>query len=198
MSDIIYTTYKEKNGNRKLKIYREEYPEDPREQDNLGKMICFHKHYNLGDKHDIKSNSFSSWLDIEDYLRKELSAVIILPLYLYDHSGITISTSRNHLYNDYWDSGQVGFIYVDKETIKREKLKREEAIEILEDEVNVYDHYITGEVYSFRLVEETYDRYYNCVLEKVIDECSGFYGSDFYKNGIFDSAGINIDDFEEE
>jgi hypothetical protein len=28
-------------------------PENPREdRDNFGKMICFHRRYNLGDKHD--------------------------------------------------------------------------------------------------------------------------------------------------
>ena len=38
-------------------------------------------------------------------------------LYLYDHSGITMSTGS---FCDSWDSGQVGFIYVTKEDIEKE------------------------------------------------------------------------------
>ena len=38
------------------------------------------------------------------------SKVAILPLYLYDHSGLTMSTND---FGDRWDSGCVGFIYMD-------------------------------------------------------------------------------------
>lgn len=38
---------------------------------------------------------------------------VILPLYLYDHSGITMNTSGFHCN---WDSGQVGWIYASKKT----------------------------------------------------------------------------------
>ena len=43
--------------------------------------------------------------------------VAILPLYLYDHSGLTMSTND---FGDRWDSGCVGFIYMDKDTAMRE------------------------------------------------------------------------------
>lgn len=36
--------------NYKLKLQRDEYPDDPREWSNLGKMVCFHRRYNLGDE----------------------------------------------------------------------------------------------------------------------------------------------------
>jgi hypothetical protein len=42
---------------------------------------------------------------------------VILPLYLYDHGGITMSTGS---FGDPWDSGQVGFIYVSKEKARKE------------------------------------------------------------------------------
>jgi hypothetical protein len=35
------------------KIYVDDDPENPREHyDHLGKMVCFHRRYDLGDKHD--------------------------------------------------------------------------------------------------------------------------------------------------
>ena len=43
--------------------------------------------------------------------------VAILPLYLYDHSGLAMSTSD---FGDRWDSGCVGFIYMDKDTAMKE------------------------------------------------------------------------------
>lgn len=44
-----------------------------------------------------------------------------LPLWLYDHSGITMSCgARTYPYNDRWDSGQVGWIVALKETIMAE------------------------------------------------------------------------------
>lgn len=35
----------------RLKIVHDEHPESPREWSNLGTMICFHPHGNLGDRH---------------------------------------------------------------------------------------------------------------------------------------------------
>lgn len=38
-----------------LQVFRDEYAENPCEWDNLGKMVCWHRRYNLGDKHDYES-----------------------------------------------------------------------------------------------------------------------------------------------
>ena len=84
----------------------------PREWDNLGRMICTHRHYNLGDE-QIKTEDFSSWARVE----ASLNAHISLPLYLYDHRGITISTMP---FNDHWDSGQVGWVYVTADDLRKE------------------------------------------------------------------------------
>lgn len=32
-----------------IKIYHDEDAESPRDWDNLGEMVCFHRRYNLGD-----------------------------------------------------------------------------------------------------------------------------------------------------
>ncbi len=86
-----------------IDILQDKLTEDPRQWDNLGTMICFHRNYNLGDEH-----SFSYFEDAEEYLNN--TKTIILPLYLYDHhSGITMNTSG---FNCQWDSGQVGVIYI--------------------------------------------------------------------------------------
>ena len=146
-----YKTFKEKNGERILKILYDESPESPREWDNLGTMICFHSKYGLGDKHDLTQEMFDSWEAMETHIWDELDAAVVLPLYLYDHSGITISTAP---FSCPWDSMRVGFIYVSKERLKEEKLKEEDAKRILKGEVETYDQFLRGDVYRFEMVKE--------------------------------------------
>jgi hypothetical protein len=152
-------------------------PIDPREDENLGNMICFHKRYTLGDKTDLNSDMFDGWQEMYDYLIKEKKAIIILPLYLYDHSGISMKVGsfqgllpQGHAE---FDSGQVGFIYVTKEDLKRIGILKSRAEKSLQSEVEVYNDYIQGNVYC--IVKETY----NHNKEQVdYDVCGGYFGYD--------------------
>jgi len=156
-------------GNITIEIVQDTDPESPRYNDNLGTMICFHRRYNLGDKHHFRSDMFSGWEDMERHFS---NGHIILPLYLYDHGGITIDTKP---FGCPWDSGQVGYIVVDKEKVKKEyeaqkltpKIKQK-VLSILNAEVEEYNKYITGEVYGYRIIENGEE----------VDSCWGFYGLD--------------------
>jgi hypothetical protein len=165
-----------------LKIYQDMSPESPREWDNIGTMVCVHRRYNLGDKHDIDHNDYSSW---EDMIEANTSSKdIVLPIYMYDHGAITISTTP---FGCRWDSGQVGFIYITQERIVHEygddsKTTRERVTQYLMGEVETYNQYLMGEVYGFVLED---------VEGEQIDSCWGFYGMDLTKNGIFDTLGID-------
>lgn len=138
-------------------------PESPRICDNFCTMVCFHKKYVLGDEgHGYKTEKFYSWEDLKTSIEKNEDVVIILPLYLYDHSGITIRTLP---FEDKWDSGQVGYIFVSKAKIREEFSITDEEItedildkakKILEGEVQIYDNYLNGNVY--RLVRENFDK----------------------------------------
>ena len=79
---------------------------------------------------------------------------IILPLYLYDHSGITISCDHTYPYNDRWDAGQVGWVYVSHDDVQREYgIVNSETIakakQVLIGETKDYDHYLQGECYGY-------------------------------------------------
>ena len=172
------------NGNI-FEIYREEYPESPRRWDNLGTMVCWHRKYNFGDKHDFKSpEEFLSWWTA---FGKD---GVILSVYMYEHSGITIKTTE---FDDTWFSGQIGYIYATGDTIKKnmkhrdrrlsamEKIgitpeTKEKVKQILIDEVSVYDEYISGNVYGYRIRTDD---------GTIIDSCSGYYG-DIDENGILE------------
>jgi hypothetical protein len=174
--------YKSADGSVMLKIYQDDLGESPREWDNLGTMVCWHRRYNLGDKHSYSDpDSFMEWW------KKQKG--ILLPLYLYDHSGITMSTSNaRYPFNDRWDSGQVGWTYITNEKIRKEysakkisKKLRERVAQYLINEVETYDQYLTGDVYGFKLIVEKEE----CQVFE--DSCWGFYGSNVKENGILDS-----------
>jgi hypothetical protein len=174
-------------NNRVLTVKQDEYPDSPRNWDNLGTMICFHRRYDLGDKHSYNPSDFSSWEELEERIKEDYQVIAILPLYLYDHSGITISTSP---FNCPWDSGQIGFIFIDREKknkiLGKKRLSKEEAIKALESEVKIYDHYLTGNVYRY-IVERI--EICNLGHEHRTTEysCGGFYGDRITENGLLDT-----------
>ena len=106
--------------------------------------------------------------------------VLVRPLYLYDHSGITISTGSfmGRALHAEWDSGQVGYVHMDKKTAIYELLDlsgdkpkaltdetwKARAEEYIEIEVADYDNYLTGEVYGYRTFES----------REELDACWGF------------------------
>jgi len=189
MSNLV-ETIDLKNGN-KLKIYNDYHAENPRTAwDNACQMICFHKRYDLGDKHDINHDDYNSFSEMIE--ANTLVHDIVVPLYLYDHGHISISTGS---YNCRWDSGQVGYaIFKTKDIIENYGDDRPEnralALKCLEGEVETYNDYLTGAVFGFEVVEIE-----ECNLghkhENVIDSCWGFYGYDHDKSGLFDHAGYN-------
>ena len=179
------------SNNRELRIFQDDDSTSPREWDNMAKMFCFHKRYSLGDEHKYNSSDFSSWTEFKKQVEKDSDVAIILPLFLYDHSGISISTSYEYPYTDKWDAGQVGWVFITKDTIRKEynvkhvtKSSLQKALTYLLGEVEVYDQYLTGEVYSFDLVEFEVCDCCGATQENSIDSCSGFFGSDLKKNGI--------------
>lgn len=114
---------------------------------------------------------------------------IILPLYLYDHSGITMNVSG---FSCQWDSGQVGYIYISKEDARKElkyklitKNRIEKIKERLTKEVEIYDEYLRGDVYFYKITKENED--------DDIGGCSGFYGYNFEENGLLEYARDDID-----
>ena len=158
-----YIYEQKKIGKYTVKVVQDEYPQDPREWDNLGTMVCFHRNYILGDKHNFSIEKTKEIAKDKNYLS--------LPLFLYDHSGITMNTTG---FSCPWDSGQVGIIFVSKEMVLKEynakritKKLREKVYDLLRAEVETYDQYLTDDVYGFRVEDEN---------GEIIESCWGFYG----------------------
>lgn len=131
--------------------------EDPREyykDTNMSKMICFHRKYQLGDKHNFKTPSeFNEW-----YNKNKDKVACIMPLYLLDHSGLTMSV---HDFHDPWDSGQVGYAYILKETLREHNMaddigSYDTCRALIETEVEEYDRWLRGvpQYYAFDITDQ--------------------------------------------
>ena len=198
-----------------IAVHHDEDAQSPRQDDNFGTMVCFHRNYNLGDEHkhenaddfllslleDTINKDDGDWYKAERFRErvqdsfnpqelgwsaydravdnKLLEAIsrkhVIMPLYLYDHSGLSISTGSftGRAHHADWDSGQVGWIYATKEDVLREfggknltAAKREQAETLMRGEVDYYDNYLRGECYGYELYKGG----------DVVDSCWGFIG----------------------
>jgi hypothetical protein len=150
-----------------IKVYQDEDASSPREDDNVGTMYCEHRGYDLGDKKAenpfIQDEETGKWK-----LRDDIA--VALPLYLLDHSGLSI---RTHSYSDVdpgeWDSGQVGVIYATKEKVRAEYGDGPDAIaraeKYMRGEVKTYDDFLRGNVLGY-VVEKDGEH---------IASCWGFY-----------------------
>ena len=156
---------------------------DPREEDNLGTMVCFHNRYRLGDQETGLSKD-----DVKDIIRNT-DEYISLPLYLYDHSGITMNTSG---FTCKWDSGMVGIIFISKAEVREQygwkNLTKPRITQIetyLRNEVKTYDYFITGECYGYNII--------NKEGEDIGESCGGFLGSNHEESGLLEYAKNAID-----
>ena len=194
-----------------LRIVCDSEPDDPRNWDNMGTMVCWHRRHTLGDKHDYQDpNDFLLQLALgkegyeieaerqeaynndekyepDDFTNNQLVRLAsenyaILPLYLFDHSRLHIGTAP---FSCPWDSGQVGYIYVSKEKIFTQ------CMYITEDNWRERaETILKNEV-------KTYDDYLSGAVlgyevwelkgneaTDLVDSCSGYYGNETKRNGL--------------
>jgi hypothetical protein len=155
-----------------IRIEQDRDCQNPRTDfDHAATMVCWNRRYDLGDKHN-----FSEPSEVQAYLKE--TKAIHLSLYLYDHGGITMSCSP---FSCPWDSGQVGYIYMTADAIRKEygckritKAIREKVIKLMQSEVKEYDCYLTGECYGYVIEDKEGNE---------LESCWGFLGDIGYVKG---------------
>lgn len=131
---------------------------------------------------ELLEDSLLDYLDrfeLQDLLNSS-NNVAVMPLHLYDHSGLSISTGSfiGRALHAEWDSGQVGYIHMTKDTavgnlamptdtglkpLNDENWKAR-AEDYMKAEVREYDNYLRGMVYGYRTFEG----------REEVDACWGF------------------------
>ena len=147
--------------------------------DNLGTLYTAHRRYR-------PEKEFDEHFDIDkvfdgrigNFQGSFLKEYIALPVYLYEHSGTTVSTSP---FSCPWDSGFFGIIAVPLDKVRREygwksitAERRKRIEEYLQGEIKTLDDYYTGEVFGYCITPEDDD-------SNELDSCWGFYGTDSLK-----------------
>lgn len=172
----------------------------PRDWSNVGTMAVSYRGYKLGDE-DISEENFecsdcNGYGELEldagegpmvqcsvcngngtinpiGYFKKEKGARVVLPLIVYEHSGITMRVGHvGDIMGDSagWDTSFVGFIYDTPKAVKEcigDDVTDDEIKAALESEVEVYASYLEGDV-TYYLVEDEETGFY--------DVCGGFVG----------------------
>ncbi len=172
----------------RYEIKVDEDPVNPRDDYHFGTMVTAHRKYSLGE-HSVSSPreviekivtllsdelTKPFYRDIDEATDKQLQSYIDRnalerELHLMDHGNLSISTVP---FNDRWDSGRIGTIFVSKQKAAEEFNKqkigpstRQQAINLMKQEVASYDNYLNNEQYYFCIFNEEDD---------CIDSCSGF------------------------
>lgn len=143
-------------------------------------------------------------IDIAEYLRREHGARVILPLFIYEHSGITMSCGspvgqettdadfdrRNRYPMDSagWDTSSVGVIFDTPEQVKQcigDDATDEQIKNALEKEVEIYASYLEGDVTEWHVEDE----------ESNFNEgCCGYVGdSDHGKSECFEALASAVE-----
>lgn len=187
---------------------------NPRKEfDNVGKMVCDHRRYDLGDTtlsedsgHDI--GDFKNRAHIERFYQIHKHAAVFKWLYLYDHSGLRIKIGSFHGLlpqgHAEFDSGCIGFIYCTREQVEKEwNGDLTKAEKYLAGEVDTYDDYLSGNVYGYNVKrlpdQETIDEEYDGDEDEALDAADevgsswGYYGYDHKKSGLLEAAESDVD-----
>ena len=148
-----------------IEVHTDGHIENPlQDWDWLGHVALSGKYAGYGTK-DSENIDVATF---EGYARIRIEGIkggVRVPVYAYDHSGISFSTGG---YNDPWDSGQAGWAWVDAETVRNEfHGDKEKAREHLLGMVRTLDAYAQGECYGYEV--------YDAVSGECIDSCWGFF-----------------------
>lgn len=190
----------------RVRIMQDEDAPNPREEfDNIGSMVCWHNRYILGDKKlnprklspqaflwdlvkayeepdilealvDRAADEYRKVL-VEDLLPLVDKFYVIEPLWLYDHSGLSMSRGSTCP----WDSGQVGFQFVELSKLRAEfgnvprmdAELRELGKKLLDQELGDYDQYLRGDVWGFAIKDAD---------GVEVDSCWGHFGFQYAKD----------------
>lgn len=181
----------------KLEIETDDDPWSPREDcDNLCTITSRRGNWGIGDEL-LTGDEIAEWRTTmnERALRGEIWWA---PVYMYDHSGQTISLAD---FCDRWDSGICGFIWIEKQKVfaeyneATEENWKELARSAAEAEIKLYDQYIQGDVYGYSLyiAEETEHRrlsdnkVWSTTEWEFYESVGGFYGNPL-ESGLIDDA----------
>ena len=186
MDDSYVMETLEKNGY-KAHIVVDEYPDNPREvYDHDTVLVDWHPNYTIGDRkatgNEIEAYRRGGIELLTRYLSITENAHTVVPLRLLDHSGLRLWIADGYEGEPYggWDSGQVGFAYITRETVEKHGFA--DPWSVLASDVQEMDSYLSGDVYGIVIVDP---------YGQEVDSCWGFIDAAY----ALESAHLMLDDY---
>lgn len=201
---MIYT-----KGNQRLTIYTcDDIGDSPRDWSNCGYFITCDSRYNSPDDNDtikaiIKdtSDEATSQDDHIKLIKKEIKeqtgekVLAIWPVVKYEHGGVSYSLGIKHGF----DYSNNGFYIITDKSIEETGTEKKDWERVVKEELENYNQWNNGEVYTYRLEEKTADEVCPCCQHNAggewreIDICSGYYDI----NDIFSDLSSKQSDWQE-
>lgn len=200
------TVYQKRIGNFELVIKRDDDAPSPRWGDNVGQFWSdgMHRRYNFHEQgadevlariKDAERGRMDDDIDPDDwdntewinYLReiedKRKDEWAIVPVYMYEHSGISLSCSP---FSCGWDSGMIGFMICDREQAEMTlgEWDYDKVVQSIVAEVEALDEYYVYGGYMYEVIE--YKKCDCCGHEEEVeaDTCCGFVGCPDGEDGV--------------
>ena len=146
-------------------IHQDTDCESPRESDCLGTLCLFHGRRNVPDEGGMGPEKTHAYVNGPEFKG------VWLPVFMYDHSGVALSTDRSYPFNCPWDSDMLGVIYVDAVKMQDEGLHlNADCTRYFEREVETFGLWLNGECYGYVIKDENGEE---------VDSCWGFIGHDY-------------------
>lgn len=159
----------------KLEISYDNDTESPRSWSNLGWFITVDRNYHSPDKNEMIENvvkrtgeEATSQAEHMKLIKEELESesnikvLAIYPIVKYEHSGVSYSLGTVHNF----DYSNNGFYIITDKTAKELGTDKKDFEKVIKQELEVFNKWINGEVYSFCLYDDN---------GEVADSCGGFY-----------------------
>ena len=184
----------------RVKLYHDDdaFHLDPRkDRDNLGRLICCHRRYKLGDVHGftVDTEGSDGWAELRDLIEDEEPVAVITPVFMYDHSGLAFRLGGGFSDVDSagWDWGQVGWCYVTEAAARDEygpswRDRLSELMALLKSELDEYGAWCSGEVYGYRVFDPQGEEQ---------DACWGYIGYQWAQTAARDALTQAVESFEE-
>ena len=159
---------------KEITIHYDQDCKSPNHDDSGVKIVILHRRYSDPANGSCGKDSES----VDEWCAENSAEWFIQPLFMYDHSGVALSSSP---FSCPWDSGQVGII-----ALKRSEWAPEATEEQLSNwaasVASEYGQWMNGECYGYILRDSEGNE---------IDSCWGFIGFEYAKECALQSAQDN-------
>ena len=166
-----------------LEVWHDQFVLNPREENDCyaGIITCReHRRYTLPSELDgFRLDDYTNADDAIRDLKAEHGAVIVLPVWMYDHGQVAFSAGeRTYPFTCEWDGSFAGLIIATEESLKDwPNWTLEDVEKALKAEVKEYSDWANGETYGFTITcpdgDHDYDDY---------TSYGGFIGWDYAKS----------------